>query len=62
MAGFPEIFEDGDDVRAHHTFESERPLAVTTVLEYVHGDSYRWASPDLADLDPPTRFPPEASS
>lgn len=59
MAGSPEIFEDGDDVRAHHTFESERPVAVTTVLEYVHGDS-RWALPDVADLDPPTRFPPDA--
>jgi hypothetical protein len=61
MAGSPEIFADGDDVPEHRTFESERPLAVTTILETVHGDSDRWASPDVADLDPPTTFPPDVA-
>ena len=32
--------------------------ASTRLLEVARGDGYRWASLDVADLDPPTTFPP----
>ena len=53
----PEIFDEGDDARERHTLDSERSL-VTPFLEFVQGDSDRWASLDVVDLDPPTTFPP----
>jgi len=30
---------------------------MTPPLELLHGDGYRWASLDVADLDPPTMLP-----
>ena len=50
-------FDEGDSARERHALDSERPLALTPLLEFLHGDGYRWASLDAADLDPPTTFP-----
>ena len=57
MAGFPEIFDEEDHVLERRTLDSERPL-MTPPRELLHGDGYRWASLDVADLDPPTSLPP----
>jgi hypothetical protein len=55
MSNSPERFAEQDD---KHEPGTERPTALTPVLESVHGDGYRWASLDVTDLDPPTWFPP----
>jgi len=55
MSNSPERFAEEDDTREPGT---QRPPALTPVLESVHGDGYRWASLDVTDLDPPTWFPP----
>ena len=56
MSGSPELFDEDDDPR-------ERPeLASTPALELARADGYRWASLDVVDLDPPTRFPPHSAS
>ena len=56
MSGSPEIFDEDDNAREHRTLDSQRPL-MTPPLELLHGDGYRWASLDVADLDPPTMLP-----
>ena len=60
MASSPEHFDERDNAPDRDALESDRPLALTSALESVHGDSFRWASMDVADLDPPTIFPPDA--
>ncbi|HWN38635.1 MAG TPA: hypothetical protein VNP02_09080 [Gammaproteobacteria bacterium] len=55
MSGTAARFAEQHDTREPGT---ERPPASTPVLESVHADGYRWASLDIADLDPPTWFPP----
>jgi len=55
MSSSPPRFSEQDDTPDPGT---ERPPALTPLLESVRGDGYRWASLDLTDLDPPTWFPP----
>jgi len=57
MSGSPEIFDEENSVFERRTLDSERPL-MTPPLELLHGDGYRWATLDVADLDPPTMLPP----
>ena len=55
MANSPEAFHEHDDIhepRAHDV--GERSSVSTPLFELAHGDGYRWASLDVADLDPPT--------
>lgn len=54
----PEVFDEDDRTREQHTPDSERPSALTPLLELVRGDCYRCASLDFVDLDPPTTLPP----
>ena len=55
MSNSPARVVERDD---SHEPDTDRAPALTPLLESVHGDGYRWASLDLADLDPPTYFPP----
>jgi hypothetical protein len=57
MSNPPATFDEGDEARERSTPHSERP-ALTPLRELVHGDGQRSASLDVADLDPPTTFPP----
>lgn len=55
MSNSPERFAEEDD---SHEAGTELPPASTPLRESALGDGYRWASLDVADLDPPTWFPP----
>ena len=55
MSNSPERFAEQDDTREPGT---ERPPALTSLLESARGDDHRSASLDVTDLDPPTWFPP----
>lgn len=57
MSNPSKTFDEVDGARERHSLDSERPLAMTPVLESLHGDGHRWASFDVEDLDPPTTFP-----
>ncbi len=59
MSNSPKIF--ADDVNSEG-LQSERSPTLTPLLEFIHGDGYRWASLGVVDLDPPTTFPPDVVS
>lgn len=59
MASSADHFDERDNAPDRDARESDRPVASTTQLESMHGDSFRWASIDGVDLDPPTIFPPD---
>jgi hypothetical protein len=54
MSSAPEAFHD-DDIHEPRALDiGERSPVLTPLFELVRGDGYRWASLDVADLDPPT--------
>ena len=59
MSGNAELFDGNDN---GHERDTQRPPASTPLFELAGGDGYRWASLDVADLDPPTVFPPSPAS
>ena len=62
MANSPEAFHEHDDINEPRTYDlGERSPTLTPLLELVRGDGYRWASLDVADLDPPTPVLPCAA-
>ena len=62
MSSSPEAFHEHDDIREPRAHDiGERSPALTPLFELVRGDGYRWASLDVADLDPPTPVLPYAA-
>ena len=63
MSGNSELFDGNDNGSERGSApDSQRPLAPTPLLEVARGDGYRWASLEVADLDPPTVFPPSPAN
>ena len=61
MSGNSELFDGNDNGRERDTLNAQRP-ASTPLFELAGGDGYRWASLDVADLDPPTVLPPSPAN
>jgi hypothetical protein len=56
MSSSPEAFHEQDKILEPHTQELGERSA--PFVELAHGDGYRWAALDVADLDPPTPILP----
>ncbi len=61
MYGNEQVFDGDDSDNGSGTADSPQPSASTPLLEVARGDGYRWASLDVADLDPPALLPPSVT-